>query len=107
MLIIFTPRYCSVDIYNFFHAALPTEGVLSLEDLHTIVRNVWLSRFDFELEEEQAARRKGRPKSVKEQKIEDLKVREVELYRTGMGGILFLIPTKRPLTLIFIYYRDN
>ncbi len=74
-----------MDIYNFFYSAIPAEGVLSLEDLHTIIRDVWLTRFDAELEEERAARRKGRPKSIKEQKIEDLKAREAEIYRTGMG----------------------
>ncbi|KAI0704279.1 hypothetical protein BC835DRAFT_1403912 [Cytidiella melzeri] len=77
-------RGTQVDIYSFFYSAIPTEGVLTLEDLHTIVHDVWLTRFDTELEEERAARRKGRPKSVKEQKIEELKLREAELYRTGM-----------------------
>jgi translation machinery-associated protein 16 len=78
-------KFCAVDVYSFFYDALPTEGVLSLEDLHTIIRDIWLPRYDPELEEEKAARRKGRPKSVREQKIEDLKLREAELYRTGMG----------------------
>ncbi|KAI0343256.1 hypothetical protein BDW22DRAFT_1428679 [Trametopsis cervina] len=72
------------DIYGFFFAAMPPEGVLTLEDLHTIIREVWLPRYDSELEEERAARRKGRPKSTKETKIEELKLRESEEYRTGM-----------------------
>ena len=75
-----------VDIYNFFYSAIPSDGELSLEDLHTIIRDVWLTRFDPELEEERAARRKGRPKSVMEQRIEDLKAREADVYRTGMGA---------------------
>lgn len=64
---------------------MPEEGVLTLEELHHIVGNVWLTRFNEELEEEKAARRKGRPKSSREVYLEDLKLREVEEYRTGMG----------------------
>lgn len=80
----------SVDIYGFFYHAMPEEGVLSLEDLHTIIREVWLTRYDEELESERAARRKGRPKSAKEMKLEELKLREAETYRTGMGASFFL-----------------
>ncbi|KAL6304574.1 hypothetical protein BKA93DRAFT_825740 [Sparassis latifolia] len=77
-----------VDIFTFFYSALPPEGsVLSLEDLHTIIRDIWLARFDAELEEERASRRRGRPKSVKEQKMEEIKLRESEEYRTGLEVI--------------------
>ncbi|KZV67053.1 hypothetical protein PENSPDRAFT_584551 [Peniophora sp. CONT] len=72
------------DLYGFFYHALPEEGELTLDDLHDIVCDAWLTRYDAEIEEEQAARRKGRPKSVKQQKLEDLKLRESEEYRTGM-----------------------
>jgi len=75
------------DLYGFFYPAIPAEGVLTLEDLHTIIRDVWLPRLDSELEEERVARRKGRPKSVKEQKIEELQLRESEEYRTGLEVI--------------------
>jgi len=64
---------------------MPEEGVLTLEELHHIIGNVWLTRFNEELEEEKAARRKGRPKSSREVYLEDLKLREAEEYRTGMG----------------------
>ena len=64
---------------------MPEEGVLTLEELHHIVGNVWLTRFNEELEDEKAARRKGRPKSSREVYLEDLKLREAEEYRTGMG----------------------
>lgn len=47
---------------------------------------MWLTKYDDELEEEQAARRKGRPKSVKESKLEELKSKDVEEYRTGLGA---------------------
>ena len=63
----------------------PDDGVLSLEELHDIVKNIWLTRHDIELEAEQTARRKGRSKSVKELKLEEIKLREAEEYRTGMG----------------------
>jgi len=71
-------------IYLFFHEALPESGELTLPELHSLVRDIWLTRYDEELEEEQRTRRKGRPKSVKEVKLEELKLREAELYRTGM-----------------------
>ena len=60
-----------VNIYHFFYQTLPPEGELSLDELHFIVRDVWLARFDQEIESEKAARRKGRPKSTKEQKLEE------------------------------------
>ena len=44
-----------------------------------------MKRFDEDLEEERKSRRKGRPKSTREIKIEELKLQEGELYRTGMG----------------------
>jgi translation machinery-associated protein 16 len=52
---------------------------------------VWLTRHDDELEQERAARRKGRPKSTKELKLEEIKLRESEQYRTGMGKIKYPI----------------
>ena len=74
-----------VNLYGFFYHAIPDEGVLSFEELHHIVRDIWLTRFDDELESERSARRKGRPKSTKEMKLEELNLREAEIYRTGMG----------------------
>ncbi|KAG5724930.1 UPF0534 like protein [Termitomyces sp. T112] len=76
-----------VDFYGFFFQALPEEGVLTLSELHSAIRDVWLSRFDEELEQEQAARRKGRPKSAKEVRLQEIKLREAEEYRTGMEVI--------------------
>ena len=63
---------------------------MTLPELHELVADAWLTRNDAELEEEQAARRKGRPKSTKERKLEELKLREAEEYRTGMGEHPFL-----------------
>ncbi|EJF64268.1 hypothetical protein BD309DRAFT_991721 [Dichomitus squalens] len=80
-------------VYSFFYHALPPEGELSLEELHFIVREIWLARLDQELEAEKASRRKGRPKSAKEQKLEDQKLRETELYRTGMEVVDLTHPT--------------
>ena len=75
-----------VDVYGFFYHALPPVGVLTLEELHAVLRDVWLTRHDDELEQERVARRKGRPKSTKEAKLEEIKLRETEEYRTGIGA---------------------
>ncbi|KAI0295387.1 translation machinery-associated protein 16 [Multifurca ochricompacta] len=74
------------DFYGSFFHAIPEEGdgLLTLPELHELVSNVWLTRHDSELEEERAMRRKGRPKSIKELRIEEIKLREAEEYRTGM-----------------------
>ncbi|KAF8475313.1 hypothetical protein DFH94DRAFT_795240 [Russula ochroleuca] len=74
------------DFYGFFFHAIPEErgNVLTLSELHELVADIWLTRHDEELEEERAARRKGRPKSTKEQKLEQVQLREAEEYRTGM-----------------------
>ena len=58
--------------------------------MHFVVRDIWLPRFDQDLEAEKAARRKGRPKSTKEQKLEEQKLRDIEEYRTGIGEYLHL-----------------
>lgn len=77
-----------VDKYTFFYHALPPEeekAALTLEELHDVVKNAWLTRHDFALEQERSQRRKGRPKSVKETSLENQKVVENEEYRTGLG----------------------
>jgi translation machinery-associated protein 16 len=86
----------AADFYGFFFHAIPEpheddaggSEVLTLSELHDLVANVWLTRHDAELEEERTARRKGRPKSTREQKLEEIKLREAEEYRTGMGESL-------------------
>ena len=77
-----------VDMYGFFYHALPEAGILSLEDIHKLIQDVWLLRHDPELEAERASRRKGRPKSAREQKLEEIKLQEAEQYRTGIGAFL-------------------
>ncbi|KAJ7155479.1 hypothetical protein C8R43DRAFT_949726 [Mycena crocata] len=84
-----------LELYAFFHAALPPETesesttagkeaeALTLPQLHAITQ-AWIARNDEALAGEQAARRKGRPKSAREIRIEELKLREQEVYRTGM-----------------------
>lgn len=76
-----------VDVFNFFFNALPPDGHLSLEELHVIVHEIWLTRHDEELEHERATRRKGRPKSTREHKLEEIKIREADEYRTGLGEL--------------------
>ncbi|KIK60415.1 hypothetical protein GYMLUDRAFT_43724 [Collybiopsis luxurians FD-317 M1] len=75
------------DFYGFFYHALPAQGTLTLEELHNLIVDVWFKRYDEDLEVERAARRKGRPKSTKESKLEELKLRESEEYRTGFEVI--------------------
>lgn len=84
-----------MDFYGFFYHALPEEGALNLSELHDVVRDVWLTRFDQELEQERAARRKGRPKSATEMKLEEIKLRETSEYRTGIGKYSSYIPVLR------------
>lgn len=74
-----------VDTYRFYHQCLPDDGVLTLEELHCIVRDIWLARFDEQLEAEQTSRRKGRPKSATQMKMEEIKLRDTDEYRTGLG----------------------
>ena len=74
-----------MDVYGFFYHALPPVGVLTLEELHAVVRDVWLTRHDDELEQQRSARRKGRPKITREAKLEEINLRETEEYRTGIG----------------------
>lgn len=79
-----------VDTYIFYHQCLPDDGTLTLEDLHCIVRDMWLARFDEQLEAEQASRRTGRPKSATQVKLEEIKLRDTEEYRSGLGMYLAL-----------------
>ncbi|KAL0065861.1 translation machinery-associated protein 16 [Marasmius tenuissimus] len=83
-----------VDFYLFFYHALPPEGVLTLEDMHNLIANVWLKQYDVELEQERATRRKGRPKSAREMKLEEMQSREMDEYRTGFGGWSTLVQTE-------------
>ncbi|KII87422.1 hypothetical protein PLICRDRAFT_142685 [Plicaturopsis crispa FD-325 SS-3] len=79
--------HSQVDKYGFFYHAMPPEGLMTLEDMHSLIKDIWLTRHDDELEEERAARRKGRPKSTAEVKLEERKLIESEEYRTGMEVI--------------------
>jgi len=81
-----------VDRFVFFYHAIPPEAsAITLEELHTIVRDIWLKRHDHELETEATARRKGRPKSARQILLEEIKLREAEEYRTGLGMRSFSI----------------
>ena len=95
----------SVDTHEFFYLALPPEGELSLDELHLIVRDIWLPRHDTDLEQERTKRRKGRPKSTREMQIEELKVREAEEYRTGFGSSHWKPLDMLPAHSFVPYYR--
>jgi Translation machinery-associated protein 16 len=96
--------FSAADFFGFFFHAIPelhegegsaASAVLTLSELHDLIANVWLTRHDAELEAEREARRKGRPKSTKEQKLEETKLREAEEYRTGMGEFAILLSLRR------------
>lgn len=73
------------DRYAFFlHALPPDKAALTLAEIHDLVQSLWLTRHEQALEEEQTARRKGRPKSTKEQQLEEMKLQDAEEYRTGL-----------------------
>ena len=77
----------AVDKYVFFFHAIPDDKeAMTLDELHSLVQDVWLARHDVALGEEQKSRRKGRPKSAKEMKLENIKLFESEEYRTGLGA---------------------
>ncbi|KAF8814212.1 hypothetical protein BYT27DRAFT_7130196 [Phlegmacium glaucopus] len=65
-----------LDLYAFSYQAMPEEGVLSLQDLHHIASDTWLTRFDEYLEKESS--------SSKEMKLEERKLLGAELYRIGI-----------------------
>ncbi|KAG8825115.1 hypothetical protein FRC17_008827 [Serendipita sp. 399] len=71
--------------YAFFLRELPPDvPSLTLVELHDLIKNVWLTKYDLALQEERALRRKGRPKSSREDQLEELKKEEAEEYRTGL-----------------------
>ncbi|KAG8893606.1 hypothetical protein FRB99_001853, partial [Tulasnella sp. 403] len=75
----------TVDRFVFFQHALPSDvESLSLSEVHETIRDIWLHRHDKQLAEEQARRRKGEPRSAKEDKILAQIEMEKEEYRTGL-----------------------
>ncbi|KZT27879.1 hypothetical protein NEOLEDRAFT_1130370 [Neolentinus lepideus HHB14362 ss-1] len=77
--------HAETDFYGFWYHAMPPDGeTLTLPTIHDLIKDAWLSRHDAQLEIERFARRKGRPKSTREQQLEETKLREAEEYRTGM-----------------------
>lgn len=78
------------DIYGFFYHSMPEDHVMTLDELHRLIRDIWLTRHDEELAAEISARRKGRPKSTREMKLEELQLREQEVYKAGMGAQIYI-----------------
>ena len=62
------------------------------------MRDVWLSRHDHAIEEEEKTRRKGRPKSAKEMNLENLRLMDEEQYRTGFGEFMACSTINHPKT---------
>ncbi|KAG8894064.1 hypothetical protein FRB99_001546, partial [Tulasnella sp. 403] len=74
-----------IDRFVFFQHALPSDvESLSLSEVHEIIQDIWLHRHDKQLAEEQGRRRKGEPRSAKEDKILAQIEMEKEEYRTGL-----------------------
>ncbi|CAK5267574.1 unnamed protein product, partial [Mycena citricolor] len=79
--------------YAFLKGALPHQRIesdsnpesdgLTLAQLHELART-WVSRHDATLAHEQNTRRAGRPKSPLQVRLEEQRLREEEIYRTGM-----------------------
>ncbi|EJU03563.1 hypothetical protein DACRYDRAFT_77207 [Dacryopinax primogenitus] len=92
-----------VDRNVFFLHALPEDAIaLTLSDVHDILRDVWLARFDHLIEAEQAARRSGRPRSTKEDKLLEMKRQNTEEYRTGID-----IPDLTHLATVALFRKWN
>lgn len=93
-----------MDKFVFFYHAIPPEAeAISLEELHIIVRDIWLKRHDEDLAQEKAVRRKGRPKTSKQMHLEEVILQEEEEYRTGFGGYLFRLYCLIPITALINY----
>ncbi|KAF8641268.1 hypothetical protein AX16_010098 [Volvariella volvacea WC 439] len=58
------------DMHEFWYHALPEEGVLTLDDLHQIVQETWLTRFDEDLEAQKNSEAKGSTEKYKGNKHE-------------------------------------
>ncbi len=71
---------------GFFYLALPP-GVpcLTLEEFHELVTSLWIPRHDEAIKAEETIRRKGRPRSTREDALREQKQRDIEEYRTGLG----------------------
>jgi len=69
----------------WFHALPPDSLALTLEEIHTLIRDVWLHRFDEAIHSEESSRRKGRPPSKREVELRALKTQAEQEYRSGVG----------------------
>ena len=58
---------------------------LSLDDLHELVQ-LYVARFDDELEEEMSARRPGRAKTAQQERLEQSRAVAENEYREGIGA---------------------
>ncbi|CDZ96886.1 Translation machinery-associated protein 16 [Phaffia rhodozyma] len=69
----------------FFHHSLsePPFECHTLQGLHDLISEVYLTRWDDELETLRKERRAGRPKSKREDDLEEIKRREAQEYESG------------------------
>lgn len=74
------------DRFGFwFHALPPDTKALTLDELHGIIGDIWLTRHDEAIQSEKSTRRKGRPPSKREVELQALKIQDEQDYRTGLG----------------------
>jgi hypothetical protein len=103
----YNPDLCTVERPIFFHLSLPPAPfeAYDLPSLHELIKDVYLTRNDEELDELKKARRPGRPKAKREIEIEEIKRKENAEYENGFGK---LFPFASRLLLWHIcYWRTN
>lgn len=80
----------------FFHHSLPEAPFEchTLESLHELISEVYLPRFDEELAALRRERRAGRPKSKREDELEEVNRREAQEYESGFGKSMVFFSTR-------------
>lgn len=59
---------------------------LALPEFHELITDLWLTRNDEALRNEESIRRKGRPPSAKELALKEQKLQDETEYRSGLGA---------------------
>lgn len=82
----------------FFLSSLPSDEPLSLESFKELIAGTYLKRFDEQIAELDASRRKGRPKDGKQLELEEKRRREGEEWKgSGIGENVRLTSLDPPL----------
>ena len=82
----------AADRFGFFlHALPPDVPALTLPQFHELITDLWLTRHDAAIQHEEATRRKGRPRSAREVALRELKLRDEDEYKSGLGMCVALL----------------